>query len=138
MTRYCTARAAPLVFAIVVGLGCAALEPWNQYGPGDRACWDKTTTEAACASCCEQHHSVQSKNFYNAQYYACICTQQECQAKCAKTDCSDTDAGSPQPGDPCYVCESAAAEDDGGCAPAVVCQSDTDCLGLGNCYNNCP
>src|SRR5215471_7873711 len=100
-----------------VTVGCAALEPWSQYGPGHDAGYDAradlkcaqifdagTMAEDLCEACCETNHPAWAGK-YNALFLACVCTAATCGQPCMKSDCSD-DAGCSVSGDPCDLCES--------------------------------
>jgi hypothetical protein len=96
----------------------------------------------ACSNCCVSNHP-NGVNVAAAAFYGCVCTPGNCQTQCAQTDCnSSPDAGYPEAGDPCYVCEEQAAPIDGGgaCGPQITtaCNASPDCLAFFQCENGCP
>lgn len=102
------------------------------------------TTDDACYTCCANNHAS-GADIWNNAFFACICdgngTQGLCQTQCANTDCSSSgDAGYPDAGDPCDICETNATNADGGCAPSIdtACNASADCVAFNNCVNNCP
>jgi hypothetical protein len=113
-------------------------------GVSDTAC-DMMSTSDACYTCCANNH-VSGANIWNTAFFDCICaapngTQGLCQSQCANTDCSSSaDAGSPDAGDPCDICETDVTGADGGCTPSInsACTASADCVAFDNCVNNCP
>jgi hypothetical protein len=113
-------------------------------GVSDNAC-DMMTDAGACYGCCANNHTS-GANTWNTAFFGCICaapngTQGLCQTQCANTDCSSSqDAGYPEAGDPCDLCETNATAPDGGCAPSInsACSASPDCVAFNNCVNNCP
>jgi hypothetical protein len=89
--------------------------------------------------CCYNAHTTGGDMLNNA-YYSCICTTAHCSTQCALTDCSQSpDAGFPQMGDPCDLCEQMYAPDDGGgvCGVTPDCAGNADCLAYAACENTC-
>ena len=98
-----------------------------------------------CYTCCANNHPSGADTWDNA-FFDCICaapngTQGLCQTQCANTDCSSSaDAGYPDAGDPCDICETDVTGADGGCTPSITsaCTASADCVAFANCANNCP
>jgi hypothetical protein len=106
----------------------------------DQAC--AAMDASACSSCCYNNHTS-GANVASSAFYSCVCTPANCQTQCAQTDCnSSPDAGFPEAGDPCDLCEQQAAPYDGGgaCGPQITaaCNASTDCVAFFLCENNCP
>lgn len=113
-------------------------------GISDNGC-DMMTDAEACYGCCANNHPS-GANTWNTAFFGCICgaasgTQGVCQTQCANTDCSSSqDAGYPEAGDPCDLCETNATAPDGGCTPSIesACKASPDCVAFDNCVSNCP
>jgi hypothetical protein len=110
----------------------------------DTAC-DMMSTGDACYTCCANNHPS-GADTWNKAFFDCICappngTQGLCQSQCVNTDCSSSaDAGYPDAGDPCDICETDVTGADGGCTPSInsACTASADCVAFDNCVNNCP
>ena len=99
------------------------------------------STSDACYTCCANNHAT-GANIWDNAFFGCICGAQGlCQTQCANTDCSSSnDAGYPEAGDPCDICETNVTGADGGCSPSInsACNASADCVAFDNCVNNCP
>jgi hypothetical protein len=109
-------------------------------GGGDNACYVQASD--ACINCCYDDHPAGGSSWDGA-FYACVCEPSNCATQCAQTDCStDPNAGWPQPGDPCDLCEQQAVSASGGgacgAAVAAACNPVADCVALVDCANRCP
>jgi hypothetical protein len=106
----------------------------------DEAC--AAMDASACYGCCYKNHTTGGNVAYGA-FYGCVCTPANCQTQCAQTDCnSSPDAGFPEAGDPCDLCEQQVAPYDGGgaCGPQITaaCNASPDCKAFFQCESNCP